>query len=303
MTAEKSISIYIPTYNRPDFLDRALASVERQTYKNLQVLICDDGSDKNYEEIYEKYKNSFSDLILLRNESSRGACHSRNRMIQIADGEYITGLDDDDEFLPDRIETFVQAKELSEYAYLCAGQLTKTKTGIYRQPHQPGKIELSHLFNRNYVGNQVFVKTEAFRMINGFDESLPAWQDYDAWVRLTQSIGSGFKLPCHTYQLNIDHEEGRISTSPKAKMGYELFLQRYDCFLSKGNRSSLFFQDKINRNQNISLQELFNNYSSNTLKMFVKHTINKRFPLLKSILYKHKNEGKNGKNQSATYFR
>lgn len=281
-----SISIYIPTHNRPEMLDRALASLLEQSYKNFQVLVCNDGSVKNYSAIINKYKHSFNDFVYIENDHPMGACNARNKLINIADGEFITGLDDDDEFLPSRLEDFITAPELKNYAFLCAGHYTKTSRGVFRQNVLEGEILLQDLLSKNTVGNQVFVKTEMFQKSGAFDETFPAWQDYDAWVQLTKFAGNGYKIAKYNYRWNVDHEEGRISNSPKAKQGYTMFLEKHKELLSDRNIRDLYIQDAINRNDNIKLQWLLKNIDHDIIKIVLKYKLKKMFPGLKEWIYK-----------------
>ncbi|WP_413723256.1 glycosyltransferase [Sodalis sp. RH24] len=281
-----TISVYIPTHNRPLFLDRALNSLVQQSYKNFQVLVCDDGSSSSYEDVVNKYKNKFENFVFVRNATPKGACFSRNRLIQIADGEYITGLDDDDEFLPSRLEDFLGSKKLGQYAYLCSGFIMNTTKGLIKKPMKTGLVTLPQLLNKNIVGNQIFIKREDFVRAGCFDISLPAWQDYDAWVRVTQLCGNGYKINKLNYKMNIDHEEGRISNSPKAKIGYEMFINKHSSILNKENLANLYLQDKINRNENISIVEFARHYSSSAIPLYIKYQINKKMPFVKRILYK-----------------
>ncbi len=99
------ISIIIPTYKRYDLLERAIKSVLNQTYKNLEIIVVDDNiSDsmerKKTEEIMKKYP----DIIYIKNKKNLGGGLTRNVGIKRATGNYIAFLDDDDEFLPSKIE-------------------------------------------------------------------------------------------------------------------------------------------------------------------------------------------------------
>lgn len=104
------VSIIIPTYQRKiSFLERATNSVLNQTYKNVEVIIVDDNGGtktKEYrEQVKEWIKNKRDErVVYLPNERNIGASKSRNRGIQIATGSYITFLDDDDRYLPQKIE-------------------------------------------------------------------------------------------------------------------------------------------------------------------------------------------------------
>ncbi|HHG8774835.1 TPA: glycosyltransferase [Raoultella planticola] len=282
----KSISVYIPTHNRPEMLDRALTSLLDQTYKNFQVLVCNDGSNKNYSNVINKFKDSFQDFVYIENEEAKGACNARNRLIDIADGEFITGLDDDDEFLPSRLDDFVSFPVIDSYSFLCAGHYTKSTKGIFKQKGHEGEIALTDLLSKNIVGNQVFVRTDYFRESKGFDERFQSWQDYDAWVNLVKLFGNGFKIPKYNYQLNIDHEESRISNSSKAVQGYEFFLEKYKDILMDEHLCSLYVQDKINRNDYIPTSWLMKHLSVDMIKTVSKYRLKKMFPGLKEWIYK-----------------
>lgn len=283
---DNSISVYIPTHNRPEMLERALASLLEQTYKNFQVLVCNDGSEKNYSNVINKYKHLFNDFVYIENEYPQGACNARNRLINIADGEFITGLDDDDEFLPSRLEDFLRAPELREYAFLSAGHYTKTSKGVFKQKVSQGEIALQELLSKNIVGNQIFVKTDIFKRSGGFDEKFQSWQDYDAWVQLTTFAGNGYKLEKYNYRWNVDHEEGRISNSSKAKQGYEMFLDKYKSILTEKNIRHLYMQDIINRNDTLTLQWLIRNIDRDTIYTATKYKLKKMLPGLKEWIYK-----------------
>ena len=250
------VSVYIPTFNRPDFLRRALLSLLNQSYKNIEVLICDDGSSCDLSVIKEEFKDKFPVLKWVRNETSLGACASRNILIKMASGDYITGLDDDDEFLPDRINSFLNAPELSRYPFLCSSNYIFTGKMIYKGSRYYGKVQLDELLNSNIVGNQIFTKTEYLKNIGGFDENFPSWQDYDTWVRMVLKYGAGFKLNKATYKMNIDHELNRITNSSKAHLGYERFIEKHSDILTDKNKTFLSISDKINRKCNLTYSDI-----------------------------------------------
>ncbi|MCU5774273.1 glycosyltransferase [Erwiniaceae bacterium BAC15a-03b] len=282
----QTVSIYIPTHNRPGMLARALSSLTKQSWKNLQVLVCDDGSSQSYAEVVEEYKNQFDDFVFLRNEIPQGACVARNKMIHRADGEFITGLDDDDEFLPNRVEEFMTSPMREKYPWLSAGQIVKNSKHLFRQKISEEEMTLDKLLYRNLAGNQIFTRTADFIKAGAFDDRMPAWQDYDAWVNMALKCGPGYRLEKYTYQLNIDHEENRITNSPKAVKGYEMFTEKYADILERGHRNSLFLQDRINRNQDVSLKELFQHFSKPVVPMFVKYKVRKKMPFLKAMLFR-----------------
>lgn len=102
------VSVLIPTFNRPRYLSKALASALRQSYKNLQVIVVNDGGED-----VSGIVNSFSDprIIFINRKENRGKAFSLNEALARAEGEYIAYLDDDDLYYPNHIETLVDVLE------------------------------------------------------------------------------------------------------------------------------------------------------------------------------------------------
>lgn len=286
----KYVTVYIPTHNRPVFLKRALESLAMQTYKRFQVGICDDGStfenNKKINEIIEIYKPKFSDLFFIRNEKPLGACAARNKIINRADGDYITGLDDDDEFTKDRLQLFVESWT-SDYSYLSSGHLTYDGIHHMKSPICLGQeTTLEKLLYKNVVGNQVFTEKNNFKEIGGFDENMPAWQDYDMWIRMTKLYGAGFKINAHTYILNIAHELERITTSGKAALGAKIFIEKHKNILSESNIHSLNLQDLINRSSLLDWSFVKTNLDRNNAVPILKYYINRHMPMFATYIKK-----------------
>ncbi len=102
------ISVLIPTFNRPRYLYGALASVLHQSYRNLQIIVINDGGEDVSDVV-----NSFSDprIIFINRKENRGKAFSLNQALSRAEGKYITYLDDDDLYYPNHIETLVNVLE------------------------------------------------------------------------------------------------------------------------------------------------------------------------------------------------
>ncbi len=107
---DKKVSVIIPTYKRADFLPRAINSVLNQTYKNVEIIIVDDnGNQSEYqsktqamiEELYGEAEN----IIYIKNDENIGGANSRNKGVGVSSGDYLCFLDDDDIYLPNKIET------------------------------------------------------------------------------------------------------------------------------------------------------------------------------------------------------
>lgn len=102
------VSVLISTYNRPQYLSIALASVLRQSYRNLQLIVVNDGGEDVGEIV-----NSFHDdrVVYINRKENRGKAYRLNEALNRADGKYVAYLDDDDLYYPNHIETLVNALE------------------------------------------------------------------------------------------------------------------------------------------------------------------------------------------------
>ena len=100
------VSVVMPTYKQSELLHKAIDSLQRQTYRNIEIIVIDDNIESSYREANEKYFNALRDnrIIYIQNESNLGAAKSRNKAIECAKGEYITFLDDDDCYADEKIE-------------------------------------------------------------------------------------------------------------------------------------------------------------------------------------------------------
>jgi glycosyltransferase involved in cell wall biosynthesis len=249
------VSIYIPTRGRRHLLERAVRSALRQSYMPLEVWVVVDGQDPES----LSYLGSVDDdrLHVFARAESGGACAARNDAIRLAQGEWITGLDDDDELLPSHVETLVQAWQEHPGSFIATTSITKRRDGEMVRHAFEGPISLEALLWRNIVGNQVLTRTQYLRDLGGFDTHMPAWQDYDLWVRLTARFGPGFKLDARTYLQYQDHEAERISSAERILRAQKLFVSKHAALLSAKQVASLELQALANAHVKFSGAKLF----------------------------------------------
>ena len=116
MNNNSLVSIVVATYKRDLSLRKALESLINQTYKNIEIIVVDDNSNeewnKKVKEIIDDFINK-SNIIYIKNEKNKGSAQTRNIGIEKANGEYITFLDDDDIYLPNKILN--QLNKMKEY--------------------------------------------------------------------------------------------------------------------------------------------------------------------------------------------
>ncbi|TVU75454.1 glycosyltransferase [Vibrio tasmaniensis] len=233
MKNEEIISIYIPTYNRCELLKRAVFSVLNQCYSNIEIIIIDDGSTDGTIKFLEEISNINHNVKFLVNEENSGACYSRNRAIEISKGHFITGLDDDDYFLPGRLTAFVEAWKNKDdnVILLFDNSLIRTSTGFSHKNH-PSTVVKEDLLIQNCIGNQVFTTKDTFIKTNFFDVDMPAWQDLDCWFRML-SFGDAVNINVCSLVIDMSHPHERITQGKVSKV-----FEACDLFSNKVNRSS-----------------------------------------------------------------
>ncbi|MCC2463191.1 glycosyltransferase, partial [Bacillus mobilis] len=90
------VSVLIPTYNRPDYFEKALCSVLQQTYSNIEIIVGDDSTNDETENVLQKYLFDHSNIIYIKNRSTLGQFENALMLFNEANGEYINFLMDDD---------------------------------------------------------------------------------------------------------------------------------------------------------------------------------------------------------------
>ena len=230
------VTVYIPTFNRLELLQRAIESVRNQTYKNLEIIVVDDCSTDGTQKYLEQLAKEDSRVRYFLKEKNSGACVSRNIAIENAKGEFITGLDDDDYFEKCRIEIFINAilKDPNKAYY--SSNKVKISDHEIKNPHVLSLLMRSKiksyraLLKQNFIGNQMFVKTEILQKSGGFDRNLKAWQDLECWFNLmkNQNIEVSF-LKESTQIVDISHEHERITTKKLKSIleAYQYFSQKH----------------------------------------------------------------------------
>lgn len=236
------VSAIITTKNRADLLPRALDSVLDQTYENLEIIVIDDGSDDQTPQILAEYEDKHK-ISVIRNKKSLGACKARNLGIEEAEGEFIAGLDDDDEWVNTRISMLLMHYD-DDYACITSND---TMIGSQRSIvwNKKREITLNDLLYSNHVGNQVLVRKGRLLEVGGFDESLVAAQDYDLWIRLCEKFGP-IKVVQRPLQLvHQENSEGRIS-NPKTQLhGYLSVYQKHKSKMNRDQRKYHLFNIRL----------------------------------------------------------
>lgn len=188
------ISVIIPTYNREELLKRCLRSLENQTFKDFEVIICDDGSTDNTKKIVNYFKTSLKIKYILLNKNSGGPAVPRNVGIKNSKARYLAFLDSDDTWKSSKLKKSVELIN-SGYDFIYHNLELKNLKFISNLK----LIVLTFFFHRLSIYNQlllfgnkipnssVVVRKDLMKKIGGFNESkqVVAMEDYLAWLKLS----------------------------------------------------------------------------------------------------------------------
>jgi glycosyltransferase involved in cell wall biosynthesis len=247
------VTAIIPTHNRGALLKRAVDSVLAQTYPSIEIIVVDDGSTDDTPRIIDVLAAD-NPLVYIRHDRPKGAPAARNAGIERASGRYIAGLDDDDEWMPERIEKLVAAID-DEIACVTSDDLLISERRTLRWRKRP-IITLDDLLLSNAVGNQVLVEREKLVAVGGFDESLEAAQDYDLWIRLAERFGQIRNVSEPLQRVHVGHA-ARITTSSAQYRGYLAMYAKHRHLMSRRQRAYQLFSIRRKVGKPVSLRQFF----------------------------------------------
>lgn len=184
------ISVVIPTYNRAHTLARALTSVVNQTCPVHEVLVVDDCSTDNTEEIALQFPN----VTYMRMPRNSGAGAARNRGVEVATGDWIAFLDSDDVWLCNRLEEqvrYLESGEVKSAGLVCSGITVQEKSGncaYYDFPFVSSSAGWTFSEFQTYPFSTPtwLISKSVFSAVGGFDDCLPNCEDLDFLAKVSK---------------------------------------------------------------------------------------------------------------------
>jgi glycosyltransferase involved in cell wall biosynthesis len=180
------VSVIIPTYNRGWILKEAIDSVLSQDFDDFELIVVDDGSTDNTQDILDGYAR---DIIVLR-QDNRGVSAARNAGIAFASGQFIAFLDSDDLWLPGKLSIQIDFFNSNPDVLICQTEEMWIRNGKRVNPKKRHKKLSGMIFKHSLPlcivsPSAVMLKKSLLDKTGVFDESLPACEDYDLWLRIS----------------------------------------------------------------------------------------------------------------------
>jgi len=246
------VTAVITTYKRkPQVFRRALSSIVNQTYPNIEIYVVNDYPDDA--RLVDNIRKVVSDYTEKRNinyivvEKNGGACKARNIALDKAEGKYFACLDDDDEWLPNKIELQVNAAEKdNDIALVYCNAIIKNeqsgKEKVLFFSKQPEGMIFKEILAKNNIGSCSYplIRTECLKKVGGFNESMPALQDWELYLRLLETRKVAYVH--QTCAIYYRYHGERISTNPQKRIeAFEKIHANYVSQLGENKTSASSF--------------------------------------------------------------
>lgn len=200
------ITIVIPTYNRDKYIGETIESCLSQSYPATEIIVVDDGSTDNTEEIVKQFPVTY-----IKKENG-GVASARNLGIKNAKTKYVLPLDSDDTLDKDYLKSMIEMMDGKDNRVVSTWIRKMFHDGTFENVCWPSPPK--HIFQVNFASSCSMFSKSAWEKISGYDEDrlLMGWEDWEFWIRLYQS-GCEFKIiEKHLFNYRI-HDGPTISSN------------------------------------------------------------------------------------------
>lgn len=179
------VSVIIPSYNRSQMLREAIKSVVSQDFRDFELVVVDDGSTDDTHAVLETYPE-----IQIVSQEHRGVSTARNAGVRAAHGDFLAFLDSDDLWRPSKLSAQVAFFKKNPAAGICQTEEIWLRNGVRLNPAKRHRKGSGMIFERSVElclvsPSAVMMRRTLFDEVGPFDESMPACEDYDLWLRIS----------------------------------------------------------------------------------------------------------------------
>jgi len=187
------VSIIVPCYNHQKYVKETIESIVNQTYKNIELIVIDDGSKDNSVQVIQELANEYHFTFIYR--SNKGLSATLNEGINLANGKYFCVCASDDKYLFDKIAKQVKFMENNLNYEMCYGKVIQFNDNDSKKIeiiNAPSGFIFDDLINHNFIpAVTAMVKADLFHHVGSFDEKLSI-EDWDMWLRIASKYQIGY---------------------------------------------------------------------------------------------------------------
>jgi glycosyltransferase involved in cell wall biosynthesis len=212
------VSVIIPTYNRGWIIKEAIDSVLAQDYTEFELIVVDDGSTDHTPDVLDLYRN----VIKVFFQKNKGVSAARNLGIAEASGKFIAFLDSDDLWLSQKLSVQIEYFNQTPDALICQTEEVWIRNGIRVNPKKRHKKPSGMIFKPSLElclvsPSAVMIQRSLFDRVGKFDETLPACEDYDLWLRIS------CRFPVHLIDAPLIIKRGGHDDQLSSRAGLDKF--------------------------------------------------------------------------------
>ena len=182
----KKVSVIIPCFNQGEYIADSIESVINQTYKNIEIVIVNDGSTDNSSEIINDQAKKYDNILFLDEKENQGVVNARNLAVEKSSGEYILPLDADDTIEPTYVEKAVKILDENPDIGIvyCKARLFGTKNEEWILP----KFDINDFLYDNCIFCTALFRKSDFLKVNGYNKNMQyGYEDWDLWMSLVEN--------------------------------------------------------------------------------------------------------------------
>ncbi len=268
------VDVIIPTFNRAEVMIKAIESVLSQTYQNFVLHIVDDGSTDHTQLVLNQYRNHPKIKLYYQNNS--GVSSARNQAAKNSNGQWISFLDSDDEWMPEKLQTqIIYLVQNQECQFLHSEELW-IRNGVRVNPKIKHLKSNTNIFLRSLEfciisPSTVILSRNLFFTHGGFDETMLVCEDYDLWLKILLKEEIGF-IPTALIEKHGGHAD-QLSTKFIAMDYWRI-----------KSLVALYRSHESNAEQKMNIKEVVKRKSHLLLKNYIKHENQKSFDEISSMV-------------------
>lgn len=231
----KLVSVVVPCFNDGEYLKEAINSVLNSTYKNVEIIIVNDGSVDNTEQIGLQLEKEFENIKYWLQDNS-GPAVARNKGIELAMGEYILPLDADDKISNFYIHEAVEILENNKNTKVVysEAEFFGNKKGKWELPRYSPDL----LARENMIFCSALCRKKDIVSCGGYSEEMTwGWEDWEFWISMLKDGGEVYKIPKICFYYRIKDNSRRKGTNKIAKKKTIIFIN---------NKHKEFIHSKLN---------------------------------------------------------
>ena len=250
----KIVSVVVATYRRHESLKRALESLCSQTYKNFEVVLVDDNGDFEWNnrvnDIVETFRQANPTVLLnyICNKENKGSAETRNIGIRSARGQYVTFLDDDEVYLPQKIERQVNSMLENQCDYCITdldlydenGRLVERRTRAYIDDFSPESLFCYHMLH-HLTGTDTMMFRKEYLLQIGCFEPIDVGDEFYLMHKAIEAGGKFAYLPGSDVKAYVHTGEGGLSSGEQKIKGEKLLFEFKKKYFRKLDKKSIRF--------------------------------------------------------------